>query len=116
MGKKKPATLVFDPSLFGRILREQRRLAGYSNTKVFSQAIQEKTGVFVDFDTLMKYERGEREPDVSKLLGIAFTLYGQDWPEEVVWMCKTVQKVLDVTDGNIYDRDSDGSTGHPQPH
>lgn len=79
MAKKKPATNVFDPEKFGRKVREERRLAGFKNTKEFSEAIKNSTGVFIDFDTLMKYERGEREPDISKTMAIAFTLYKRDW-------------------------------------
>lgn len=81
MAKKKSDTRVFSPERFGRKLREERRLAGYKNTKEFSEAITKLTWSFIDFDTLMKYERGEREPDVSKLVAITFTLYGADWKD-----------------------------------
>lgn len=74
MGKKKPATPVFDPVKFGSHLREKRRTLGFSNTGVLSDAIKADTGVYIDFDTLHKIERGEREPDVSKLAAICFTL------------------------------------------
>lgn len=81
MAEKKPDTKVFSPERFGRKLREERRLAGYKNTKELSEAIQELTDTFIDFDTLMKYERGEREPDVSKIFAIAVTLYGSNWAD-----------------------------------
>lgn len=83
MAKKKPDTKVFSPERFGRKLREERRLAGYKNTKELSEAVQELTDTYIDFDTLMKYERGEREPDVSKMVAIAVTLYGSDWRDEL---------------------------------
>lgn len=79
MAKTKGATNVFDPTAFGEQLRAERRKAGFSNTKLLSKAIEKQTGVFIDFDTLMKYERGEREPDVTKLVAISFTLYQEKW-------------------------------------
>lgn len=81
--KKKPDTTVFSPDRFGNILRSERRKKGFTNTKQLSEAIKEKTGVFVDFDTLMKYERGEREPDVTKLLAIAVTIFEDKWVTEL---------------------------------
>lgn len=81
MAKKKPDTKVFSPERFGRKLREERRLAGYKNTKELSEAVQELTDTYIDFDTLMKYERGEREPDISKTFAIAVTLYGSSWAD-----------------------------------
>lgn len=83
MANKKRATSVFDPQRFGNALRAERRKKGYTNTRVFSEAIQKETDVFIDFDTLMKYERGEREPDVTKLVAIAFTLFKTNWIEEL---------------------------------
>lgn len=77
----KPPTKVFDPQAFGETLRNERRKHGFSNTKKLSKAIEEKTGVFIDFDTLMRYERGEREPDISKITAIAFSLYGYEFKE-----------------------------------
>lgn len=75
----KPPTKVFDPVAFGKTLRSERRKCGFSNTKKLSKAIEEKTGIFIDFDTLMRYERGEREPDISKITAIAFTLYDYEF-------------------------------------
>lgn len=79
MANTKASTKVFNPAAFGEILRSERRKAGFSNTKLLSQAVKQETGVFIDFDTLMKYERGEREPDITKLIAIAFTLYHEKW-------------------------------------
>lgn len=79
MVRVKQETKVFSPFAFGKKLRSERRIKGYSNTKKFSEAIQERTGVFIDFDTLMKYERGEREPDITKLMAISFALYENRW-------------------------------------
>lgn len=84
MAKVKAATQTFDPVRFGRILREKRRIEGYSNTRQFSDAILDKTQTFIDSDTLLKYERGEREPDVSKLVAIATTLFGGGWDSKLM--------------------------------
>lgn len=81
MGKKKADTPLFSPTIFGEILRDARRDRGYSNTKKFSAAILDKTGTYIDFDTLLTYERGEREPDVTKLVAIAVTLSDDFWIE-----------------------------------
>ena len=81
MGKKKANTSLFSPAIFGEILRNERRERGYSNTRKFSAAILDKTGTYIDFDTLLTYERGEREPDVTKLVAIAVTLAGDFWTE-----------------------------------
>lgn len=64
----------FSASKFGEALREMRRAVGYRNTKSFSEAIEEQTGVFIDKDTLFKLERGERLPDVEKYYAIVATL------------------------------------------
>lgn len=79
-----PGRFGFDRALFGANLRNERRRAGFTNTKALSAALQEKTGTFVDFDTLLKFERGEREPSASKLVAIAVVLYGRDWPDGLV--------------------------------
>lgn len=81
MGKKKASTSLFSPAIFGEILRNERRERGYSNTRKFSAAILDKTGTYIDFDTLLTYERGEREPDVTKLVAIAVTLADDLWTE-----------------------------------
>lgn len=80
---KKAATEFFDPVKFGRILREKRRVAGFSNTRKLSQSVKEKTGVFVDPDTLLKYERGEREPDITKFTALLVTIFGDEWRDEM---------------------------------
>lgn len=74
MAKKKPPTSVFVPEQFGAELRKKRRESGFASTKAFSDAIKDETGVYVDFDTLNKIERGEREPDVSKLVAMCATI------------------------------------------
>lgn len=84
MARKKAATEVFDPVKFGTHLRNERRRAGFSNTKDLSKALQEKTGTFIDFDTLLKFERGEREPDISKLIALSVVIYGDRWDEGLV--------------------------------
>ena len=75
MALKKRPTKVFDPVEFGKLVREDRKRAGFTSTPKFSAAIKEKTGVYIDPDTLHKIERGEREPDVTKLIAISATMY-----------------------------------------
>ncbi len=75
MARKKQPTKVFDPIEFGKLVREDRKRAGFSSAPKFSKAIKEKTGVYIDPDTLHKIERGEREPDVTKLIAMSATMY-----------------------------------------
>lgn len=74
MTRKKENTAVFYPAEFGKVLREERRSAGFTSTPKFSEAIKEDTGIFIDPDTLHKIERGERETDPSKLIAISITI------------------------------------------
>lgn len=74
MTAKKQATKVFSPEAFGKELRNSRRTAGYSSTPKFSEAIKEKTGIYIDHETLHRIERGEREPDITKLIAMSATL------------------------------------------
>lgn len=78
MARKKAATKVFDPATFGKLVRMDRKRAGFSSAPKFSEAIKNKTGVYVDPDTLHKIERGEREPDITKLIAICATMYERE--------------------------------------
>lgn len=89
MAKKKPTTKVFDPVAFGESLREKRRGAGFSNVKKLSEAIEKDTGEYIDPDTLHRIERGEREPNISKLEAICITIFGNDWLRELVNILKS---------------------------
>lgn len=74
MGKTKPDTNIFSPEQFGKSLRMMRRLAGFSNTRSFSEAIESCTSESINFEVLMRYERGEREPDLTNLIAISMTI------------------------------------------
>lgn len=74
MAVKKAKTSVFDPKIFGELLREERRAAGFSSAPKFSEAIERETGIYIDKDTIHKIERGEREPDISKLIAMCETI------------------------------------------
>lgn len=78
MRKKAKATELFDPLFFGKKLRTVRRARGFKNTKELSSAIKRVTGVYIDFDTLMRYERGERDPCASNFAALLVTLYGSE--------------------------------------
>ena len=71
MGKTKPNTNIFSPEQFGKSLRMMRHLAGFSNTRSFSEAIKDCTGESINFEVLMRYERGECEPDLTNLIAIS---------------------------------------------
>lgn len=74
MGKTKPNTNIFSPEQFGKSLRMMRHLAGFSNTRSFSEAIKGCTGESINFEVLMRYERGECEPDLTNLIAISMTI------------------------------------------
>lgn len=74
MTRKKENTAVFYPAEFGKLLREERRSAGFTSTPKFSEAIKEDTGIYIDPDTLHKIERGERETDLTKLIAISIAI------------------------------------------
>ena len=75
---------IFDQRKFGALIRRWRRQEGYSNTELFSEAIEEKTGVYIDKDTLVRIERGERLPDVGKYFALILTLSGDCWRNDSV--------------------------------
>lgn len=75
---------IFNQKRFGEAIRQWRRQEGYSNTTAFSNAIENKTGVYIDKDTLIRIERGERLPDVGKYFAIILTLSGDAWREESI--------------------------------
>lgn len=66
--------VFFNAKWFGDYLRETRKAAGYKNTRLFSEAIEERTGVYVDYNSLDRYERGERMPGVDRFFAIVATL------------------------------------------
>lgn len=88
MGRKKAPTDVFIPEAFGAALRRRRKEQGFSSVDKLSGAIKEATGVYIDRDTLFKIERGEREPDISKLVAICITLYGVSWRTKLGYLLK----------------------------
>ena len=79
MTRKKAPTDVFDPEAFGLALKRRRKEQGYRSVPKLCEAIENLTGVHIDPDTLYKIERGEREPDMTKLVAICITLYGVSW-------------------------------------
>lgn len=78
MAKKKPDTYVFSPVRFGEYVRKKRRGAGYASTGEFSESIKELAGVYIDPDSLIKIERGEREPDISKAIAMSEAIARRD--------------------------------------
>lgn len=72
--RPKSPTAVFVPEKFGQYLREKRRKAGFSSAPKFSESIKEKTGIYIDHETIHKIERGEREPDITKLIAMCFAI------------------------------------------
>lgn len=75
---------IFNQKRFGEVIRQWRRQEGYSNTASLSEAIETKTGVYIDKDTLIRIERGERLPDVGKYFAIILTLSGDSWREDSI--------------------------------
>lgn len=71
---KKPKTPVFDPEAFGKTLRKFRRNADFSSADSFCEAVKEKTGVYIDKNTIHMIERGERDPDITKLIAMCFVI------------------------------------------
>lgn len=72
---------IFDCTKFGELLRENRKEQGYKSTKDFGAAIFKKTGLSINQETLARYERGERKPDIEQFLAIVITLSKNDTPE-----------------------------------
>lgn len=66
--------VFFNAKWFGDYLRQTRKAEGYKNTKQLSEAIEERTGVYIDFNSIDRYERGERMPGVDRFFAIIATL------------------------------------------
>ena len=58
MAKPKAPSPTFNPEAFGKELRYFRKAAGYTSTKSFSKAIEERTGVYISPNTINVIERG----------------------------------------------------------
>lgn len=71
---------IFNCEAFGHLLREKRKEQGYRNTKDFSAAIYERTGLTINAETLARYERGERKPDIEQFLALAISLSRNNSP------------------------------------
>lgn len=78
----RPDTPVFSPRLFGEILRKKRYEAGFSSADSFIKAISEQTGVYIDKETMLRMERGQVEPSISKLIAICEVLANSGAYEE----------------------------------
>lgn len=65
---------LFNAHKFGAYLRKERTEKGYKSARAFSKAIEERTGVYIDKDTILLIERGERLPDAEKYLALLATL------------------------------------------
>lgn len=99
---------LFNARWFGRYVREERHKAGFKSAKSFSDAIQEKTGVFIDKDTILLIERGERLPDVEKYYAIIATISNsnslmcwQSWADDIIDYCLDGRSVLLVAEEDI---------------
>lgn len=79
----KPDTPVFSPRLFGEKLREMRKAAGFSSVDKFVRAVEEQTSVHIDRETLLRIERGQLEPNVSKLVAMAHVLASKRFFEQM---------------------------------
>ena len=86
---------ILNTKAFGHLLREKRKEQGYRNTKDFSAAIYDRTGLTINAETLARYERGERKPDIEQFLALTITLAGgvvanmeaTDFPSSVFSEC-----------------------------
>lgn len=70
----KPDTKVFSPKLFGEKLRATRLEYGFSSVDKFIDAINKKTGVTIDKASMLRIERGQLDPSISRLMAICATL------------------------------------------
>lgn len=74
MAKPKAPSPTFNPEAFGKELRYFRKAAGYTSTKSFSKAIEERTGVYISPNTINVIERGEQDISVTHMNAMAITL------------------------------------------
>lgn len=92
---------IFNNDAFGALLREKRKEQGYKNVNDFSAAILDKTGLSINPETLARYERGERKPDIEQFLALAITL--TDKRDAYSWAQGITQEVyLTCLDGKPY--------------
>lgn len=70
----KDNTRVFSPRQFGEHLRDMRRESGFSSVDSFSKSIADETGVKIDRESLLRIERGQLVPDLSKFVAICYTI------------------------------------------
>lgn len=80
MSKPKDPSPTFNPVAFGKELRSLRRSSGYTSTKSFSKAIEERTGVYISPNTINIIERGEQNISVTHMNAMAITLEDEVMP------------------------------------
>lgn len=84
MGKNvKGDSEIFSPVRFGAALKNAREHVGITSADKLSKIAKEKTGVTINRDTIYKYERGEREPDITNLVAMFLSMFGDSWADEL---------------------------------
>ena len=80
----------FEPwssQLYGAMVKNARKRAGYSTAQAFSDSIFRRTRVYISRDVLYKIEQGRQNPDIAQFMAINLSLYGAPVPSKVTMPC-----------------------------
>jgi hypothetical protein len=77
----------FDWSLYGVLIRNDRRAMGFERVQDFSASLWRRTHYKVTQETLYKVEQGRQVPGTMQFMAINIALYGEPLPSRVVEAC-----------------------------
>ena len=80
----------FEPwanQLYGAMIKNARKRAGYSTAQAFSDTIYRRTRVYISRDVLYKIEQGRQKPDIEQFMAINLSLYHAPLPSKVTMPC-----------------------------
>lgn len=82
---------AWDDQLYGAMVKNARKKAGYSTAQAFSDTIYRRTRVRITRDVLYKIEQGRQTPDLRQFMAINIALYHVPLPSKITVPCMSAE-------------------------
>ena len=77
----------WDGVLYGSLVKNARKKAGFANVESFTAGIYRKTRVYISRDVYYKLEQGRQTPSIVQFMAINITLFDIPMPTNIALPC-----------------------------